>query len=78
MKKFFGITRPYLFEIFDITTLLTILNVLCIINGWYWAPLFGIANCIIFLFLNMRTHTHINTYVTQFALLILNLYFLKG
>lgn len=76
-KKFFGIkSQNYIFEIYDLTTLLTILNVSLIIAGWEYAPLIGIMNCGIFVVNSIKNHTHINNYVTQIALLIMNLYFL--
>lgn len=77
MKKFFGIKENhYVFEWADFTTLLTILNVAFLIMGFAWAPWFGVANCILGLFLNVKYRSHINMYVMQIALLILNLFFL--
>lgn len=76
MKEFFDIKDSYRFEIFDFTTGLTILNVALILCGLWWAPILGIMNCVIFIILNIKTHAHINSYLTQVALLVLNGYFL--
>jgi hypothetical protein len=38
--------------------------------------LFGIANCIIGIIINVKNKLHINMYIMQIALLILNFYFL--
>lgn len=76
-KNFFGITdNTYKFEIFDVTSLITVLNVVFILMGFWWAPFFGLVNCIIITVLNTRTHAHINAHITQIALVILNCYFL--
>ncbi len=78
MKKFFSITAShYKFEVYDITALLTILNVLFILLGFAWAPLFGIVNCAIFIALNVKTKAHINSWITQLSLIVLNVYFLN-
>ena len=77
LKEFFGITEEsYQFEIFDLTTVLTVLNVALIFAGVHWAPVLGIVNCIIILGLGIRTRAHINSYITQIALIALNFYFL--
>lgn len=77
MKKFFSVTEDhYVFEIFDITSLLTVLNVALVLAGFHYAPVIGILNCLIFIALNVKTRAHINGYITQFALVILNCYFL--
>lgn len=77
MKKFFSInTAQYTFEIFDITSLITVLNVAFIIFGFWWAPVLGLINCGIFFLLNIKQKAHINSWITQIALLILNIYFL--
>lgn len=77
MKKFFDITSEnYEFEIYDLTALITILNVSFILLGFWWAPILGIVNCLICLMANIRNHAHINNYITQIALIVLNCYFL--
>lgn len=78
MKKFFGIEEEnYRFEIFDLTAIITILNVLFIVLGFWWAPILGLVNCIIITIFNVKNHAHINAYLTQIALVVLNVYFLK-
>lgn len=77
IKKFFGITESkYIFEWADVSTLLTIINVTLVLCGWYYAPIFGIINSVLSIVLNIKFNAHINMYVMQFALLVLNFYFL--
>lgn len=77
MKEFFNVKdNSYQFEISDLTTLLTILNVTFILLGFWWAPILGIANCVICIVVNVLNKVHINNYITQIALIILNIYFL--
>jgi len=77
IKNFFSITESkYKFEIIDILSLLTVLNVALILVGWKFAPMIGIINCIISIIINIKNRTHINTYVMQIALIVLNIYFL--
>jgi len=77
IKKFFSITETkYQFEIFDILTILTVLNVTLILVGWTLAPTIGIINCIVSIIVNIKNRTHINIYIMQVALIILNVYFL--
>lgn len=76
MKKFFGIETKYQFEIADLTSVITILNVVFVLLGFWFAPFFGILNCVLGLIINIKNHLHINMYVLQIALLVLNIYFL--
>lgn len=77
MKTFFRIeSDTYIFEWSDITTALTILNVALVLMGFAWAPWIGILNCGLGLLLNVKFRSHINMYVMQIALIILNSYFL--
>ena len=77
MREFFSIEeKEYKFEIWDLIALITILNVAFILMGFWWAPILGIANCVICIGLNIVNHMHINMYITQVALIILNAYFL--
>lgn len=77
IKKFFGITESkYVFEWADLSTLLTIINVALVLCGWCYAPIFGIINSVLSIILNIKFNAHINMYVMQFALLVLNFYFL--
>ena len=77
MKDFFNIKENnYRFEIYDLTALVTIFNVAFVLMGFWWAPILGLVNCTICLIANVKNHAHINNYVTQIALIILNCYFL--
>lgn len=77
MKEFFGIeANEYIFEWSDLTTVLTILNVALVLMGFAWAPWVGVINCLVGLMLNVKFRTHINMYVIQLALIVLNFYFL--
>ena len=77
MEQFFGITEgKYKFEIFDLTAILTVLNVVFVLIGFKWAPIFGLVNCGVFVILNCKSKAHINSWITQIALVILNCYFL--
>lgn len=76
IKAFFSIKESYRFEVFDLTSLITVFNVAFILMRFWWAPILGIVNCAICMVLNVRSNAHINAYVTQLALIILNIYFL--
>ena len=77
MREFFSIEeKEYKFEIWDLTALITILNVAFILMGFWWAPILGLANCAICLVMNVINKVHINNYITQVALIVLNIYFL--
>lgn len=76
VKEFFGINEKYRFEIADLSAILTVLNVALILIGIYWAPLLGIANCFISLVVNVKNRLHLNLYVMQISLIVLNIYFL--
>ena len=78
MKNFFGIKETrYIFEWNDISTVLTVVSVILIVLGYWWAPIFGLINCGLGIILNIKNRAHLNAYVTQIALIILNIYFLK-
>ena len=78
MKKFFSVdSKKYIFEWDDISTLLTILSVALIVKGFWWAPFFGLINSGLGIVLNIKRHAHLNAYITQIALVVLNTYFLK-
>ena len=77
MKKFFGIEeKQYVFEWGDISALLTVLNVFFIVMGIWWAPFFGLANCVLAIVGMIKTNAHLNAYIIQMALIILNIFFL--
>ncbi len=78
MKNFFRIEeKKYIFEWSDISALLTILFVALVVLGYSWAPIFGLVNCALGIFLNIKNKAHLNAYITQITLIILNIYFLK-
>lgn len=77
MKDFFGIESKYQFEVFDLTAVITILNVALILIGFKYAAVFGLVNCAIFIVLNIKDKAHLNNYITQIALIVLNIYFLN-
>lgn len=77
MKKFFGITESFRFEWNDVVAFITLLNVILVLLGFSWAPIFGIANGVLSLALNVKYRAHINLYVMQLAIIVLNIYFLS-
>lgn len=77
MKKFFSIKKEsYCFEIADLLSIITLLNVAFVLCGFWWAPFLGLLNCFISIALNIKNRTHINTYIIQISLIVLNCYFL--
>lgn len=78
MKNFFGIEKKYYcFEIADLFTLITVLNVILVLCGLWYAPILGIINCCLSIVNNIRIKgVHINNYITSISLIILNIYFL--
>lgn len=77
MKEFFGITESFRFEWNDVVAFITLLNVTLVLLGFSWAPILGIANGVLSLALNAKYRAHINLYVMQLAIIILNIYFLS-
>lgn len=78
IKNFFSIKEDkYTFEIFDLTALITVLNVALILMGYWWAPILGLVNCGIIIVVSALNKVHINNYITQIALIVLNFYFLN-
>ena len=78
LKRHFQILENrYKFNIYDVTTLLTILNALFIMLDFWWAPIIGFLNCGIMLIISFKHKLYINSYVTQLVLIVLNIYFLK-
>lgn len=75
-KKFFRVETKYRFEVADLSAILTVLNVTLILIGIRWAPVLGIVNCVISLVVNVKNRLHLNLYVIQFSLIVLNIYFL--
>lgn len=78
MRELFGIKeKKYVFEWGDISALITVLNVVFIVLGYWWAPVLGLMNAILSIVLNAYNKTHLNLYIIQIALIILNMYFLR-
>ena len=79
VREFFGIKEDTIkVEWMDISTILTVINVTLIICGVAWAPVVGIVNAIANIIILIIKRGHINAYVMNTALIILNIYFLKG
>lgn len=76
IKNFFGINDQFKLEWADISTLLTLANVSLIIAGAWWAPMIGISNSIASCAIGIPHKSHINFYITQLALVVLNIFFL--
>ena len=76
IKKFFGIKSSYKFEMMDLFALITVANVALVLMGFWWAPIVGLINCGLSIANNIRCKYHINAYIMQVALIILNSYFL--
>lgn len=76
MKKFFCIEKPYTFEIMDLFSVITVLNVVLVLVGLWWAPIIGLVNCALNILYSVKYRGHINSYVMQIALIVLNSYFL--
>lgn len=79
VREFFGIKEDTIkVEWMDISTILTVINVILIVCGVAWAPVIGIVNAIANIIIMIIKKGHINGYIMQTALLIMNIYFLKG
>lgn len=79
VREFFGIeSNKIRVEWMDIATILTVINVALIIAGFWWAPIVGIINATANIIIMIIKKGHINGYIMQAALLIMNIYFLKG
>lgn len=79
VREFFGIeSNKIRVEWMDIATILTVINVSLIIAGFWWAPIVGIINATANIIIMIIKKGHINGYIMQAALLIMNIYFLKG
>lgn len=76
LKAFFQIRAPYRFEWNDVSALLICFNVLFVILGYAWAPVLGVINNLLGLVLAVRSRAHLNIYLLNAALLVLNIYFL--
>ena len=68
----------YKFEIGDVSAVITLLNVILIICGIPWAGYVGLTNNCLNVISNLNKRTHINFFITQLALIGMNLYFIMG
>ncbi len=79
MKKFFSIEKDaYAFEWNDLIALLTTINVILVIAGFWWAPIVALINCLVSIVVYVKNKNHINLYIMQLMLIILNIFFLRG
>lgn len=78
IKRFFGVNNneKFYLEWMDVSTLLIVINVTLICAGVQWAPIVGIINASACIVVNVIKRGHINGYVLNFALLMMNIYFL--
>lgn len=77
MKKFFSIEKEsYCFEMADLLSIITLLNVTFVLCGFWWPPFLGLLNCFISIVLNVKSKAHVNAYIIQISLIVLNCYFL--
>ena len=66
----------YKFDFTDITTLVSVAAVILTMCGFWWATIIFIINCVVCLFYNAIYVKRVNLIILQFALLVLNIYFL--
>jgi len=76
MRRFFGIETTYRFELTDLFALLTVLNVVLILVGSPIGMVIGLVSCAINFVVLVKTQGHINAYIIQIMLVVLNVYFL--
>lgn len=60
----------------DISAILVALNVVLILCGWRYAPIFGLINNSVGLGLCIKDKTHFNLWIINISFIILNIYFL--
>ena len=61
----------------DLSAILVALNVIFVIAGYGWAPIFGLINNSIGLGLNIKEQGHFNLNIINISFIILNIYFLQ-
>ena len=76
VKKFFGIEKPYRFEMNDLRAVIQILNVALIMIYWLCISWFGLALAVFGLVKDFATDRHINSILMHTAGAVLNIYFL--
>jgi hypothetical protein len=77
VKKFFGIEKPYQFEMNDLRAVIQIVNVVLIMIFGLSVSWFGLAIAVCGLIKDFATDRHINGILMHLASVVLNLYFLK-
>jgi len=60
----------------DISAILVALNVILILCGWRYAPIFGLINNSVGLGFCIKDKTHFNLWIINISFIILNIYFL--
>lgn len=76
IKNFFNITTKYQFEWNDLRTVITVLNVILIMNYGLSIAWFGLAIAILGMVKELTGNRHINCLVSYLATIALNIYFI--
>lgn len=76
IKNFFNITTKYQFEWNDLRTVITVLNVILIMNYGLSIAWFGLAIAILGIIKELTGNRHINCLVSYLATIALNVYFI--
>ncbi len=76
IKNFFNITTKYQFEWNDLRTVITVLNVILIMNYGLSIAWFGLAIAILGMVKELTGNRHINCLVSYLATIALNVYFI--
>lgn len=76
IKNFFNITTKYQFEWNDLRTVITVLNVILIMNYGLSIAWFGLAVAILGMIKELTGNRHINCLVSYLATIALNVYFI--
>jgi hypothetical protein len=76
VKKFFGIETKYKFEYNDVRALLTVVNVMLIMQFGLSIAWFGLAISTIGFIKDLATDRHINGIVMHLSTIALNVYFI--
>lgn len=76
IRKFFKIETAYKFEWNDLRTLITVLNVILIMNFGLTVAWFGLIIALLGIIKEMTGNRHINCLVSYLATIALNIYFI--
>lgn len=76
IKNFFNITTKYQFEWNDLRTVITVLNVILIMNYGLSIAWFGLAVALLGMIKELTGNRHINCLVSYLATIALNVYFI--